>query len=113
MTLNSTEYSPWNPFLPTKRDIERTDELAKKNAIVAGLLTFFLLPFGMVYLNRGINNLKILGYLFLISFVIGFVTYDSNNDKELDEISNFAGLCGQIALVTENVRAVTLARKRQ
>lgn len=113
MTLNSTESSPWNPFLPTKRDIERSEELAKKNATVAGLLTFFLLPLAMVYLNRGVNNLKILGDLFLIGFVLGFVSYDGKNDKKIEEMGNFIGLCGQIALITENVRAVTLARQRQ
>lgn len=113
MTLNSSEASIWNPFIPTKRDIERTEELAKKNATVAGLLTFFFLPLGMLYLNRGVNNLKILGYVFLICFVVGFLSYDSKNEKKLEEMGNFFGLCGQIALITENVRAVTLARQRQ
>ncbi|GAA6618698.1 hypothetical protein [Scytonema sp. NUACC26] len=113
MTLNSTESSPWNPFVPTKRDIERTEELAKKNPTIAGFLTFFFLPLGMVYLNRGVNNLKIVGYVFLLGFAIGLVSYDGKNDKQLNALGNFVGLCGQIALITENVRAVTLARQRQ
>ena len=42
----------WNPFIPTKRDIQRTDELAAKNVAVAGILTFLFAPAGLIYLNR-------------------------------------------------------------
>lgn len=101
---NQTPHSPWNPFLPTKRDISRTKELAEKSPIVAGVLTLFLLPAAMIYLNRGVNNLKILGYVFVAGFMIGIFSY---KDK-----GHLIGLCGQVAIVTENVKAVTLARKR-
>ena len=47
---SNSDYA-FNPFLPTRRDIERTDELARKNPVLAGFLTFFLLPLGMIYLN--------------------------------------------------------------
>lgn len=98
--------------MPTKRDIERSEELSKKEPWVAGVLSFLLLPAAMIYLNRGVNNLKILGYIFILAFIAGLTTYNGKNEKELDAISNVVGVCGQIAIVAENVRAVTLARKR-
>jgi len=52
----------WNPFIPTKRDLERTDELAKKDPIITGVLSYLFLPAGLIYLNRAINPLKIFGY---------------------------------------------------
>jgi hypothetical protein len=109
---NQTPDSPWNPFLPTKRDITRTEELAEKSPIVAGVLTFFLVPAGMIYLNRGVNNLKILGYIFVTAFVVGIASYKENDARKMEGISNLVGLCGQVAIITENVKAVTLARKR-
>ncbi|GJD20126.1 hypothetical protein RIVM261_050820 [Rivularia sp. IAM M-261] len=109
---NQSEYSPWNPFLPTRRDIERSEELSKKEPWVAGVLSFLLLPAAMIYLNRGVNNLKIIGYVFAIAFMTGLVTYNGKNEEELDSIGNVVGICGQIAVVAENIRAVTLARKR-
>jgi len=45
----------WNPFVPTKRDVERTEELASKNAALTGVLTWFFPPLGLIYLNRGMN----------------------------------------------------------
>ncbi|WP_292703468.1 MULTISPECIES: hypothetical protein [unclassified Nostoc] len=109
---NQTPDSPWNPFLPTKRDISRTEELAEKSPIVAGVLTFFLLPAAMIYLNRGVNNLKILGYVFVTAFIVGIVSYKENDAEKMEGISNLVGFCGQVAIITENVKAVTLARKR-
>ena len=108
---NQNEDSPWNPFLPTKRDITRTEELAEKSPLVAGLLTFFLAPAGMIYLNRGVNNLKIIGYVFAICFTLGLISSEKS-DKELERMGNLVGFCGQVALITENVKAITLARKR-
>lgn len=108
-------YSPWNPFAPTKRDIERTEDLAGKNPVIAGVLTIVFSIAAMIYLNRGINNLKILGYLFAISFgigMIGGVVVSKENEKQLEPISTALSVGGSIALVTENIRAVTLARKR-
>ena len=116
MTFNSNEEpnnnSAWNPFLPTNRDIERTEELASKNPVIAGLLTFLMLPLGMLYLNRGINGLKILGYTFLAAFIVGAANYNKS-DEELEAMSNSIGVMGSIAAIAESTRAVTLARKRQ
>ncbi|MEH1938319.1 MAG: hypothetical protein V7L14_32370 [Nostoc sp.] len=109
---NQTPDSPWNPFLPTKRDISRTEELAQKSPIVAGVLTFFLVPAGMIYLNRGVNNLKILGYIFVTAFILSIVSYEEKDARKMEGINNLVGLCGQVAIITENVKAVTLARKR-
>lgn len=76
-------------------------------------MTFFFLPAAMIYLNRGVNNLKILGYVFLIAFTMGTVFYKKDNKQQLDIMSNVVGLTGNIAIIAENTRAVTLARKRQ
>ena len=108
---SNSDYA-FNPFLPTKRDIERTDELANKNPVIAGLLTFFLLPLGMLYLNRGINGFKILGYTFLVAFIVGAINYNKS-DKELEAMSEPVGVVGSIAAIVESTRAVTLARERQ
>lgn len=109
---NQPEDSPWNPFIPTKRDITRTEELAQKNPVVAGVLTFFLAPVAMIYLNRGVNNLKIFGYVFVICFMLGLSLYKEDDTEELEAVANVVGFGGQIALISENVKAVTLARKR-
>jgi hypothetical protein len=41
----------WNPFIPTERDLARTDELASKNVNTAGIITFLFFPAGLFYLN--------------------------------------------------------------
>ncbi len=121
--------SVFNPFLPTKRDIERTDELAGKNHIVAGLLGF-LFPIGAcIYLNRVSNNLKINVYFLIIAApkMFAFVNEPKKNyenskkffedaDRIIQKytpIMSAVNLLGNIALMAENSRAVTLARKRQ
>jgi hypothetical protein len=106
---NQVDNSLWNPFLPTERDINRTEELAKKDPVIAGLLTFFLMPAAMIYLNRGINNLKIVGYVFVVCFGIGFTIGDGKGAKDLARSIGFAG---SIAAIIENARSVDLARKR-
>ena len=108
---SNSDYA-FNPFLPTRRDIERTDELARKNPVLAGFLTFFLLPLGMIYLNRGINGLKILGYTFLVAFIVAATNYNKSA-HELDATSASLGVMGSLAAITETTRAVTLAPKRQ
>jgi len=61
----------WNPFIPTERDLARTDELASKNFTTAGIITFLFFPAGLIYLNRGVNTAKIFGYtLFLTTLLI-------------------------------------------
>jgi hypothetical protein len=109
---NQTPDSPWNPFLPTKRDISRTEELAEKSPIVAGVLTFFFIPAGMIYLNRGVNNLKILGYVFVTAFIVGIASYEGKDSLKMVRIGKLIEVCGKVAIITENVKAVTLARKR-
>lgn len=133
MTFNSNQEqykgSVFNPFVPTKRDIERTEELASKNPVVAGLLGFFF-PIGVcIYLNRFSNNLKINLY-FLIILAPMMFAFLSEPKKSYENDENFfedvdriiqkytpimsgVSLLGNIALMAENARAVTLARKRQ
>ncbi|MEM7555094.1 MAG: hypothetical protein AAF378_13520 [Cyanobacteria bacterium P01_A01_bin.84] len=112
--------SAWNPFEPTQRDVKRTEKLAKKNSTIAGILSLLFVPFAMLYLNRGINNLKICGYLIAVYFIMGTMvevaTYNKS-DREFDQIAvgagNVIGLVGGLAIAVENMRAVSLARKRK
>lgn len=132
MTFNSNQEqykgSIWNPFVPTKKDIARTDELASKNPVIAGLSG--LLPFAdTIYLNRTSNHIKIGIYfsIFLIPIMFAFLsdirkspenveTFDEFTDKITRKyIPIMTGLyvVSSIASMAENARAVTLARKRQ
>lgn len=118
MTQNSDEHrnntSALNPFSPTKRDIDRTEELANKNAVIAGLLTFFVFPFSMFYLNRGVNTLKILGSGLVIGLLIGLgLGYSNKSDKQVEKVSTIVGVAIGIAAAAESHRAVTLASQRQ
>jgi hypothetical protein len=99
----------WNPFLPTKRDIARTDELASKNAVLTGILSYFFVPAGLLYLNRGANTLKIFGYIFAISFMFGLVARSEEDPKTF---RNLLSLFGAGAIATEQVMAVNKARQR-
>ena len=107
--FQATEFNPWNPLCPTKRDIERTDELAKKNPVVAGVLTAIFPLFGLIYLNRGVNFLKILGYVFVLSFAVG-LTIES--EETVDTMTDMIGFGGTVALVVEQTGSVSQARKR-
>lgn len=109
---NQYQGSTFNPFVPTKRDIERTEVLASKNAGMAGLLGLFIPVIAMIYLNRGINSLKILLYVFIIGFGIGIVGHNSN-EQQLNRMGKGIGFLGNIALMIESAGAVTSARERQ
>jgi hypothetical protein len=141
MTFNSNQEqykgSIWNPFVPTKRDIERTDELASKNAVIAGVLGF-IFPIGAAfYLNRISNSLKLGMYFMIIIFPILF-SVQSQFIERFKNIENAEQLTEEqfiekvntinqeyipvirginflisIAFMAESARAVTLARKRQ
>lgn len=105
------ESNPWNPFDSTERDIKRTEQLAKKNPIVAGLLTFLLLPAAMIYLNRGVNSLKIWGYAMLVA--IAFVSITETSEEKAFETGKMFGHIAQVFMIAENVSAVSRAKKRQ
>lgn len=108
-TLENQSKNQCNPFIPTKRDIARTEELSSKNAVIAGFLTFIFLPGGLLYLNRGINSLKILGYVFAVSLMFNLVTKGEENSKSF---SNLLGLIGTGAITAEQVMAVNKAQQR-
>ncbi|MEH1806009.1 SHOCT domain-containing protein [Nostoc sp.] len=99
----------YNPFIPTKRDIQRTNELAAKNTILAGTLTFVFIPAGLFYLNRDINCLKIVGYIFAVSFIFAVLTKANEESKG---ISNIISVIGAGAITAEQVMAVNKARQR-
>ncbi|MBV6623953.1 MAG: hypothetical protein KI793_13620 [Rivularia sp. (in: Bacteria)] len=126
--FNQQQYkgSNWNPFIPTKRDIQRTNKLAGKNIILAGALGF-LFPVGvLIYLNRGENYFKFVLYYIIINFslAIMFAIYIViNKDKSYEDIGQIPKILnkvidvvyeiGRIAATVENIRAITLARKRK
>ena len=107
--FQAKEHNPWNPFIPTERDLKRTEELSKKNPVLAGLLTFFLLPIGMIYLNRGVNSLKILGYIFIFAFFVAIV---SDTEETAEDAVDVIGLAGSVALIAESVNCIAQARNR-
>ena len=112
--------SAWNPFLPTQRDIDRTEELAKKSSNVAFLLALLFPPIAMIYLNRGVNNLKIIGYTLVISFAVGIVlgiSFYDESDKEFNTMAKTIGVVLRVSAFAahgvESSRAVSLAQKRK
>ena len=107
--FQATEFNPWNPLCPTKRDIERTDKLAKKNLAVAGVLTAIFPLFCLIYLNRGVNSLKILGYIFVLCFAVG-LTIES--EETADTMTDIIGFSGTAAIIVEQRGSVIQARKR-
>jgi hypothetical protein len=106
---SNTTVNPWNPLIPTKRYIVRTEELASKNAATVGILSFIFPIAGLIYLNRGINSLKILGYFFAVSFMFNLVTEAEPSSKSFN---NLLGLIGTGAITAEQVMAVNKARQR-
>jgi len=70
--MKNSNLDIWNPFIPTERDLSRGNELAQKNPIITGVLTFLFFPAGLIYLNRAFNPLKIFGYTFILSIVFGW-----------------------------------------
>lgn len=105
---HSTKNS-WNPFIPSERDIVRTDELASKNALIAGILTAILLPAGLLYLNRGINPLKILGYAFAATLTLSLM---SKTPESASETGNSLGIIAGGVITAEQVIAINKARQR-
>ena len=105
------EPNTWNPFSPTKRDIERTEKLANKNSFAAALLTLLFLPAAMLYLNRGVNSLKIFAYTLCIAIPLSSVITES--DEEAFSVGTKVGNIGAIAMMVENINAITLAKKRK
>lgn len=103
--------NPWNPFEPTSRDIERTEELANKNPIIAGVLTFFLLPAAMIYLNRGVNSLKIFAYAMCIALPLSAAIAES--EEQAFGIGQSIGYIANIVTIVENVGAISKAKKRK
>lgn len=98
----------WNPFIPTKRDLSRANELAQKNLILTGVLTFIFFPAGLIYLNRAINPLKIFGYTFILSIVFGL----GSSSRTKQDFIDFVYLLGIGTLTAEQVITVKSASKR-
>lgn len=107
--MNNLAKNPWNPFIPTEKDLARTEELAGKNAAIAGVLSFVFFPAGLIYLNRAINSLKIFGYMVAVSLILGL---GAKAEENPDSLSNLVSCLGLGALTTEQVRAVNKARAR-
>ena len=104
-------YNPWNPFTPTLRDIERTEKLANKNRAITGISAYFLPIVTMLYLNRGVNTLKILGYAVLTIFALVIVLPELEDDT-YESMGEAVGFAAGIAIVAENVHSINLAKER-
>jgi hypothetical protein len=108
--FQSKEFNPWNPFLSTSRDLDRTDELSQKDPVFACILSLLFVPLAMIYLNRGVNSLKIVGYVIVFATTLA-LTADS--EKQSAGVSEILGYAGGIAITVENVNTVHNARKRK
>lgn len=108
--LQSQQSEVWNPFCPTKRDLKRTEQLAQKNSLVAGILAFLFPIAAMIYLNRGINSLKILGYALTIGIALSI---SAESEEKAFDIGRATGTITKIVIVVENINAIDRARKRQ
>ncbi|ELS01690.1 hypothetical protein Xen7305DRAFT_00013950 [Xenococcus sp. PCC 7305] len=104
--MNNLIKSRWNPFLPTAKDLARTEELASKNVVTAGALSFVFFPAGLIYLNRGINGLKILGYICAVSFLLGFIV------KTKEKSHDLVAYIGLGLFTTEQIITVKRAQNR-
>lgn len=98
----------WNPFIPTERDLSRANELAQKNLILTGVLTFIFFPVGLIYLNRAINPLKIFGYTFILSIVFGL----GGSSRAKEDFINFVYLLGIGTMTAEQVITIKSASKK-
>ena len=107
----SLESNPWNPFETTPRDMKRTEQLAKKNSVIAGVLTFFFIPAAMIYLNRGVNSLKILAYAFVLGTTFAVLT--SETEEQAFQTGQKVGFVANIVVIVENINTINKARKRQ
>jgi hypothetical protein len=103
----------WNPFIPTKRDLERTDELAKKDPIITGVLSYLFLPAGLIYLNRAINPLKIFGYTIFLLIFVSTVFRSQENEDNSNSLANLITFIGVSGWTAEQVITVNKARQRQ
>ena len=107
----SLESNPWNPFITTPRDLKRTEQLAKKNSVIAGVLTLFFIPAGMIYLNRGVNSLKILAYTLVLATT--FTVLTSETEEQAFQTGRKIGFVANIAVIVENINTINKARKRR
>lgn len=107
--LNSNNNNAWNSFKPTKRDINRTQKVASKSDILAGILTFILIPFGLNYLNTGINTFKILGYFFVACVII---CTGVESEENADALVNLLSTATKGVIAAEQIVAVNKARQR-
>lgn len=103
--------NPWNPFEPTQRDIERTEQLAEKNRMISGIFAYCFPIITMIYLGRGVNTLKILAYTFLSIMAIVLVCPELEEDT-YEGIAETVGFVAAIAITWENVNTINQARER-
>lgn len=107
--MKKDNLSLWNPFIPSERDISRASELAQKNLVLTGVLTFIFFPAGLIYLNRAINPLKILGYTFVL-MILASLGSPSGKDKE--DFMLFLSFIGVSTMTAEQIITVNSASKK-
>lgn len=110
-SFQSSQHNPWNPFASTKRDIQRTNVLAKKKVTIVLLLGLLLSPLASaLYLNRGLNAFKLLGYVFFASLIVAFQISD---DDAAAKASRGIGVLGGLVMTAEQSLSVKNARLRK
>lgn len=110
MQLNNKNFNPWNPFEPTERDIKRTEELGNKAMLVTLFLTIVFPLFGLIYLERAVNCLKIIGKGAIAALILtSFAAEELEEDIYLDYAAN--GIF--VATVIEQAITITQARQRK
>ena len=65
----------------------------------------------MIYLNRGVNSLKILAYAFF--FAMTLAALSSESEEQAFKTGQGVGTIANIVMIVENVNTVNKARKRQ
>ena len=64
----------------------------------------------MIYFNRGINSLKIIGYVLICVFMFALA---SDSEEEADTVAEGTGFLGNIAIVVEQVNIIHVSRRRK
>lgn len=109
-------------FRPTKNDVRRTNDLAKKNLNSAFLLAAAFGPFVGFYTGRAVNSLKIIGIGFGAFFTTSLITYRIDAmifGWDYDALTPLSDLVGALlatamgfAVCLETVAAIDKARAR-
>ena len=112
---NNNFFDIFNPYIPSKRDLRRSEILANKNLNRVAICNAIFLPLSLIYLNRIVNFIKIsIFFIFLIIPLIRIIVYRlMNGDPFAEEISSsLGGILLVVLNLSEQIYCVREARKR-